>query len=349
MRTGLTRLGWMICVAALLACGPGEDAASVPTAEAQRADIERTVMATGTIEPEGEVAVRPRIAGIIEDILVEAGQQVSKGDVLVEIEKDLIIARVKEAQAGVRAAKVEVRYADIDVNRAAQLQLRGASSDSQHDEARAAHELALARLARADAVLETLSVQLRYATIRSPMAGKVLHVPVEVGAAVSPVTSVTGGTELLSLAEADRLHLEGSVDENEISQVKLGQLARVRTEAFGDRSFEGVVRDIAPVGTRIQNVTYFEVEVEITDAEAELLRPRMSGDAEIVTESIADAIVIPETALRYEGDRVFVELSESASEANAEERQRNIRVGVVDGDRVEILEGLEPGEGVTLQ
>jgi len=249
----------------------------------------------------------------------------------------------------VRAAEVEVRYAAIDVKRAGRLQERGASSDSQHDDARAAHELALARLARAEAVLETLSVQLRYATVRSPIKGKVLDVPVEVGTAVSPVTSVTGGTLLLSLAEADRLHLEGSVDENEISQVELGQLARIRTEAFGERTFEGVVRDIAPVGSRIQNVTYFEVEVEITDPDAKLLRPRMSGDAEIVTESIANAVVIPEMALRYEGDAIYVELSAADPEADAEQRRRSIRVGVVDGDQVQILEGLEPGEEVTLQ
>jgi HlyD family secretion protein len=339
----------MVCAAVLTSCRPSEDARAIPTATAERADIERTVMATGTIEPEGEVAVRARIAGIVDAIRVEAGQPVSKGDVLVEIEKDLIVAYVDEARAGVRAAEVEVRFAAIDVKRAGQLQERGASSDSQHDDARAAHELALARLARAQAVLATLTVQLRHATVRSPITGKVLDVPVEVGAAISPVTSVTGGTILLSLAETDLLHLKGSVDENEITRVEIGQHARIRTEAFGERTFDGVVRKIAPVGSRIQNVTYFEVEVEITDSDAKLLRPRMSGDAEIVSESIAGAIVIPETALRYEGDDIYVELAGADPEADGEAKRRTIRVGVVDGDRVEILEGLVPGEEVTLQ
>ena len=117
-----------------------------------------------------------------------------------------------------------------------------------------------------------------------------LDVPVEEGSAVSPVTAVTGGTLLLSLAATSTLHLEGLVDENEVARVAVGQPARIRTEAFGERAFAGRVRKISPVGQRIQNVTYFEVEVEVTDADGAALRPRMSGDAEIVTEVVEDAL-----------------------------------------------------------
>jgi HlyD family secretion protein len=175
----------------------------------------------------------------------------------------------------------------------------------------------------------------------------VLDVPVEEGSAVSPVTSVTGGSVLLSLAGTDKLHLKGSVDENEISHVALGQKARLRTEAFGDRTFSGVVRDIAPVGKRLQNVTYFEVEIEITDPDAPMLRPRMSGDAEIVTETLDDALVIPETALRYGGDHIYVNVVAEASDEPPE--RRNVEIGIVDGDRVQILSGLEAGDNVSLQ
>ena len=152
---------------------------------------------------------------------------------------------------------------------------------------------------------------------------------------------------LLSLAGTDRLHLKGSIDENEIVRVRLGQVARIRTEAFGDRTFEGKVRKIAPVGDRIQNVTYFEVEVEITDEGRQLLRPRMSGDAEIIAETIENALVVPETALRYEGDDIYIDVL--SADAEAEPARRNVEVGVVDGDLVQILSGLEVGEKVSLQ
>jgi len=331
--------------------GAGEQQA-LPTATAELRGIERIVVATGTVEPEGEVEVRPRIAGIVEKILVEPGDQVSEGQILVEIERELIEARVAEARARVQAAEVRVRYAGIEVERATKLQRQGASSDSAHDEARSFHETAIAMLAQSRAGLETLAVQLRHASVRAPSAGRVLDVPIEIGAAVSPVTSVTGGTVLLSLAATDRLHLEGSVDENEIAKVALDQSARIRTEAYGGRVFEGRVRKIAPVGKRIQNVTYFEVEIEITDEERHLLKPRMSGDADIVTETISEALVVPETALRYAGDQIYVDVvsaDPSPEESEQSGERKDVEIGVVDGDLVQILSGLEAGERVSLQ
>lgn len=333
----------------LTACGRGAEVEARPSAKAETRTIEHIVVATGTIEPEGEVEVRPRVAGIIEQIAVEPGDEVEEGQVLLEIEKELIEARVNEARASLKAADVELRYAEITMGRAERLRNQGASSESKNDAALEAFEGATARQARARAGLETLSVQLRHATIRAPISGKVLHVPVEVGGAVSPVTSVTGGTVLLSLAGTNRLHLRGSIDENEIARVRLGQLARIRTEAFGDRTFDGTVRKIAPVGDRIQNVTYFEVEVEITDESRQLLRPRMSGDAEIIAETIENALVVPETALRYAGDDIYIDVLSADTEAETEPARRIVEIGVVDGDLVQILSGLEVGEQVSLQ
>jgi HlyD family secretion protein len=331
----------------LAACSGREEVDRGPVAEAERRSIERIVVATGTVEPEGEVEVRSRIAGIVDRILVDAGDEVEEGQILVEIERELIEAQVKEARAVVEAAAVERRYAKIALERAKELQRQHASSDQSHDQARARYEAAVAGQARAEAGLETLSVQLRHATVRSPLSGRVLDVPVEEGSAVSPVTSVTGGSVLLSLAGTDKLHLKGSVDENEIAHVALGQKARLRTEAFGDRSFDGVVRDIAPVGRRIQNVTYFEVEIEISDPDAALLRPRMSGDAEIITETIDEALVIPETALRYAGEDIYVNVV--GDDPDQLEERRNVEIGIVDGDRVQILSGLSAGQKVSLQ
>jgi HlyD family secretion protein len=329
-----------------LACGAA-DFDPGPTAKVERGRIERIVVATGTVEPEREVEVRSRIAGIIEKIYVKDGDVVEEGQPLVEIERDLLASQAREAEAALREARVELRYSKIDLERADELERGGATSPQKQDAARSRYERALATVARAEANLETLSTQLSYATVRSPLAGHVLDVPVEVGSAVAPVTAVTGGEVLVSLAATDRLHLEGLVDENEVARVALDQPARLRTEAFGDRTFSGVVTDIAPLGQRVQNVTYFEVEIEITDPDAQLLRPRMSGDAEIITQVVEDAVVIPETALRYRGDSIYVDTVVRQSEVRVE--PRDVRIGIVDGARVQVLEGLEPGEEVVVR
>ena len=325
----------------LCACGAGDEAA-LPSAEVERGRIERIVVATGTIEPVKEVEVRPRIAGIIEKIHVADGDSVKPGQPLVEIERDLLDSQAREAGAAVREAQVELEYARIELARAQELERTGAASPQQGDTARSRHERAQAALARAEAAYDTLKTQLGYATVTSPLAGRVLDVAVEEGSAVSPVTAVTGGTLLLSLAATDTLHLEGLVDENEVARVALGQEARIRTEAYGERVFRGHVREIAPLGKRVQNVTYFEVEIEVTDPDAALLKPRMSGDGEIVTEVVEDAVVVPETALRYDGDRVLVDVSNGDRPPEA----REVKVGIVDGARVQIESGLEPGERV---
>jgi multidrug efflux pump subunit AcrA (membrane-fusion protein) len=151
----------------------------------------------------------------------------------------------------------------------------------------------------------------------------------------------------MSLAGTNTLFLEGKVDENEIMRVVIGQPARIRTEAFSDRAFEGIVREIAPVGERIQNVTYFEVKIEITDEDTQLLRPRMSGDADIITEIVENAVTIPETALRYRGNQIYVETVVRAEPPRIE--PVDVTIGIVDSDRVEVRSGLDEGVEVKLQ
>jgi HlyD family secretion protein len=341
----LRRERLVLLFAAALACGGGGSGPD-PAATVERGRIERIVVATGTIEPEREVEVRPRIPGIVEAIHVKAGDVVVPGQPLVEIERSLLVSQAQEAEAALRSARVEERYSRIDLDRVVELRKGGASSDQAHDAARARHERAQAEVARAEAVLATLTTQLSYATVTSPLAGRVLDVPVEVGSAVSPVTAVTGGTLLLSLAGTDRLFLEGLVDENEVARVALGQEARLRTEAFSERAFRGRVAEIAPLGERVQNVTYFEVKIEITDPDAQLLRPRMSGDADIVTEVVEGAILVPETALRYQGERIYVE---AVADGEPGVSERDVEIGIVDGSKVQVLRGLAEGEVVRVR
>jgi HlyD family secretion protein len=338
--------GLLLLLAACLAgfaCG-GDPTPMVPLASAVSERIERIVVATGTIEPAREVEVRPRIPGIIEHIRVKEGEQVAAGAVLVEIERELLEAQVQEAAAELEAARVEKHYGELQRDRVQELANKDATSSQTLDDSLARYENAAAGVLRAEARLRTLKTQLSYARVLSPIAGRVLDIPVEEGQAVSPVTAVTGGTLMMSLAATEALHLEGLVDENEVAQVAIGQPARIRTEAFGDRVFEGRVLEVAPVGQRNQNVTYFEVKVAVTDPDAQWLRPRMSGDAEIIADVIDDALVVPETALRYRDREIYVEVPDGDAM-----REQTIRIGVVDGDRVQVTEGLAVGDQVRLQ
>jgi len=330
----------LVAVVLLCACSGNGAEELGPTATVERTAIERRIVATGTIEPEKEVEVRPRISGIVETIHVKAGDRVKAGQPLLEVERELSEVRLKEATARLDEARAQLRFAQSAMRRAERLHKNGTMDDQEYDEILSHFESAKAGVARAQASEDLLEVELRYATVEAPIDGKILDVEVEEGSAVASVVSVTGGTPLLSIAADESLHLEGLVDENEIARVAIGQVARVTAEAFGDEVFEGRVQDISPIGDRQQNVTYFEVEVAIDD-HGDRLRPRMSADADIIAETVEGALVIPETALYYEGENLFVEHLLSSDPPETE--RVPVEIGIVEEDRVQVVTGLEEG------
>lgn len=346
------RLSALVCCLAALTASTAGCRRAAPTeigktAKAERARIERLVVATGTIEPEKKVEVRPRISGIIEQVHVDDGDVVEKDTVLMEIDRELLEAQASEARSRLDASRVEQRYAERDSKRADDLAHGGTVSAQEHERADARFETATAAVSRDQAALDSLLVELKYTRVLAPMHGTILDVPVEVGDAVSAVTTVTGGSLLLVIADPEPLHLKGLVDENEVAHVAVGQTARLRTEAYPGRTFTGTVRHIAPLGQRQQNVTYFEIEVLVTDPDARLLRPLMSADADVVTETVEDALVVPETALVFEGDAVLIERVARAATETVE--RVPVTVGIVAGMRAQITAGLEPGDEVRLR
>jgi HlyD family secretion protein len=221
-----------------------------PTARVERGTIERIVVASGTIEPEQLIEVRPKISGIVERFHVDAGDRVRAGQVVAEIDRETLEAAVREARAVVREAEVARDHAAVELQRKNDLFRRGVESEEVLDGARAAHAGAEARHARAQATLERLEQELAYATITAPIDGLVLRRDLDPGAAVASVATVTGGTVLMIVADTARMHLLGTVDENEIAQLKVGQPARIRTEAYPGEVLPGRVRKIASIGDR---------------------------------------------------------------------------------------------------
>lgn len=348
MRRGLYIAGALVAVGALVLLlqsrRQGEDIGATATVE--RGRIERIVIASGTIEPEQLVEVRPRISGIVEEFLVEAGDVVKAGDVVARIERQALEAAVREARAVLEEAEVAHDLSARNLDRLTDLFRKGVESRERLDQISSQHAGDAARMARAQATLDRLEQELAYATITAPIDGVVLQRDLDAGAAVASVASVTGGTILMTIADLSQMHLLGVVDENEIAAVQEGMEARIRTEAYADRVFPGRVRKIASIGDRKENITSFKVEVAVL-ADADALWPKMSADADVVAEVHESALILPEVTLLYEGDEIVVEAVERASEARL--LRRPVTVGISTGDRVEILGGVEEGDEVKVQ
>ena len=209
-------------------------------------------------------------------------------------------------------------------------------------------EKSRAEVVQAQAQYERAEENLKYASIRSPISGIVLSREVEVGDAVSSILQLgSNATLIMTLGDVQELYIKGKVDETDIGFVKLDQPVRVTVDAYKNRTFQGKVFRIAPMGVEKDNVTRFEVRVSILN-DLDLLKANMSANAEIILEEHHNVLLVPESALIYnEKKATFVEVPDLSTKTGR--RQVPIKVGLGNGSRTEVLSGLKLGEQVVLQ
>jgi HlyD family secretion protein len=343
-------------------------------AAVERGDIARSVVATGKIQPLSKVEVKSKASGIVKKIYADYGDHVREGQILVELDKEELQARVREAgaallsaQAALERTKVEAQGPDIPflkaaVDRARNLFQQGLIATNIREDAESAYEMALnkqraarstvavneAEVARARAALERAQNDLRNSTIVSSMNGLVLSRDVEVGDAVSSILVLgSQATLVMTLGDVGSVYVLGKVDEADIGKVWMDQPARITVESFKDKKFEGRVTKISPLGKEKDNVTTFEVKVSIDNATGEL-KANMSANAEIIREEKKAALLMPEAAVAYDKDRkTFAEVPDPHGENGR--RKVAIKTGISNGVKAEVLEGLKEGDKVVLQ
>ena len=205
-----------------------------------------------------------------------------------------------------------------------------------------------AQVAQDQANLKQLDEQLSYTDIVSPIDGIVLSRDVQMGDAVSSIR-VLGSTATLvmTLGDTSEVYVKGKVDESDIGKVYLGQRARIKVESFKDKTFDGKVTKISPMGVEKDNVTTFEVRVSIHNPSGEL-RANMTANAEIILEEKKGVLLIPESSVIYDKDR---NASAEVPDPKGEKGRRKVAVklGISNGVKTELLSGLNEKQKVILQ
>jgi HlyD family secretion protein len=204
-----------------------------------------------------------------------------------------------------------------------------------------------ANVAQASAAVERAEEELANATIRAPIRATVLTRDVEIGSPVSSILNLgANATLVMTLGDIEKVFVRGRVDEADIGRVRLGQAAKITTESFRDRTFDGRVTQISPIGVERDNVTTFEVEVSIDNPGKEL-KANMTANAEIVIEQLPESLLVPEAAITYDAQRKpFVDVVD-ASEPNGRRRVA-IKVGVGNGAQMQIISGVKAGDKIVL-
>ena len=363
----------------------GIEASRIATIE--RGTMVRSVVATGKVEPITKVEIKSKANGIIKELRVDVDSAINAEDVLVELDKDQLMAALRGAEANLEAARATLEGANAQLKknvveaegpdaefarrayeRARSLSTRQLIAQSTLDEAHSAVDVAEnrkraaesqlavsqakvaeahAQVAQARAAADRAAEDVANATIRAPIRGTVLSRDVELGSPVSSILNLgANATLVMTIGNIERVFVRGKVDEADIGQVRLGQAARIRVETFKDRTFSGRITQISPMGVEKDNVTTFEVKVSIDNPGKEL-KANMTANAEIVLEELVDSLLLPEAAVTYDPQKnAFVDVV--APGAKTGRRKTHVKLGVGNGTKIQVLEGLKAGDKIIL-
>ena len=319
------------------------------TATVIQTNIDFAVNAAGEITPAEQVSVRPEINGRIEQLPVDLGDQVKKNDLLFKLDDAELQNQKASSTTAVARASLELTKAQRDFQRAGQLLTDKLISQELYDDAKTTYELAKTSLDRSHKELELIEERLTKTEVRAPFDCTVLTRPVSIGQAVSGSGGVSGGTEVLTIADLTSMVINAHVNQADVPRLRENQSVEVTVEAVPGLRVVGTVERIAPQATIKNNIKGFASRIVLKNVDR-LVRPGMTANIKIPVASAGNVTAVPLAAVFTERNRdsgrferfVFVKEGENLA-------KRNIKVGVSDYFFAEVQEGLAPGEIVSLE
>lgn len=319
---------------------------AVETGKPVVTDIVRKTVAAGAIQPRKEIEIKPRVAGILKKLGVEAGQRIHRGDLVAEIEIIPDVVSLNEAKLRLSQAGLGRSRAKRELTRAEQLGVRGAGTGAEIDRLRADLEQAEEEVKGAELrvrlVKEGATSRGKGASTRveSTVDGTVLAVLVREGASVINANSFNPGTTIVTVADMSNLVFKGRVDEAEVGKVHEGMPVEILVSALADRTFEGKLERIAPKSVAKEGSTEFEIEVAFSPPSDVVVRAGYSANANIVLDRRDKVLAIDEGLVTFDADRRFVEVDAGGGRY----QRREVKLGLSDGIKVEVVSGVKPGE-----
>ena len=375
----------LILIIAAFIGGGKDDIIMVQTEKVEKRNITQTVTATGIIDPEFKVIITPEVTGEIIQLPVEEGDIVKKGDLLIRIkgdqyyaQRDRLDASVKSAEANLQMRSAELDRVKLEYDRTKELHSKNLSSDSELEAAKsnylttkASYDAAAANVLQSKAQLREVQETLNKTTIYSPIDGIVTQLNVELAERVLG-SGFSQGTNLMTVADLSNMEAVVDVDENDVVLVSVGDTANITVDAFGDKVFHGLVTQIgnsaqsSGLGTQEQ-VVNFEVKIKLIDLDPKL-RPGMSCNADIETETVNDVISVPIQSVTARTD---VPMSDDSTKTDSTMVENNgngfkknepkevvfifeggkvkmvpVKTGISDDNYLEIKSGLDSGAEV---
>jgi efflux transporter, RND family, MFP subunit len=312
----------------------------------ERGTVETKTVATGNVEPRYEILIKPQISGIISEVLKEAGQRVTEGEIIAKVKVIPEMGQLNSAESRVNVARISLDQVESTHRRDEQLFKQGILTAEEFDVSKANYRKAKEELANAQSSLEIVRDGISRNTrsssttqIRSTITGMILNVPIKVGNSVIQSNSFNDGTTIASVANMNDMIFRGNVDETEIGKIREGMPIKLTVGALGTRTFDAVLEYVSPKGEEKNGAIQFEIKAAVSLPDTSFVRAGYSANAEIVLERAENVLTIPESTVEFHGDTAFVQVVKQEKPKQIFEK-RQIKTGLSDGIKIEVKEGL---------
>src|SRR5215831_968392 len=330
-------------------------------------ELTPTILASGALTYESQVTLTPEIAGRVKEILVEEGDVVKNGQLLLRLDPEASLAEIAQIEAAIRqsALNIERQQVTLDVQttkwkRFLSLKEKGLIDANAFDDVVSQKDLAEVQLRSSReeytqnvARLAQAKDRLSKTETRSPLAGKVTAIFIKVGETAIPSATSIAGSTLMQVADTTSVYAEINIDETDIARVKVGAEAKIVPAAFPDKSLKGTVDQVAiwPRQSGSQNKSY-PVKIRLTADDAITFHPGMSCRAEVSTRAASGqrSVAVPVQAVKYEEAEKKTDKSKTSVFVVKDGRvtKRDVETGTADDTYIEILRGLQSDELVVV-
>lgn len=316
------------------------------------ADLRKTTVLTGKIEPRNEVNIKPQISGIITELLKEAGQTVQAGEVIAKVKVIPDMGQLSSAQSRLRLAEINLKQARTDYEREKVLFDKGLVSADEYDKIHQAYNQSREERSAAQDNLEVVrdgvssnNANASSTLVRSTVTGVILDIPVKVGNSVILSNTFNDGTTIATVANMNDLIFRGNVDETEVGQVNVGMPMTITVGALQDLKFNARLEYISPKAVEANGANQFEIKAAVQVPEKTGVRSGYSANAQIVLAEALHVLTVPESAIHFEGNNTYVYLVQGKGK-NKTYQRRDVKVGLSDGVNIQIKSGLTTNDRV---
>jgi HlyD family secretion protein len=313
--------------------------------EVTRGDFRSTVSASGVVVPINRVQIKSKASGLITEMPVEEGDAVKKGELICRLDPTDVQAEVDQARADLDIAEAELKQAENTYQRQKELYDRGLLSDEELDQVNLQLTQAKGKMVRARIALDQAQVRLSETVVVAPINGIILQKYVEVGQIISSgISNISGGSPIADIADMDQVHIEAGIDEIDVGKIRIGQIAQVIADAYPQKVFRGKIIRIAPEAKVEQNVTLFDVIIQVENQEG-LLKSGMNASVEIITLDEKDVLLVPSVALQETPKtKRKPRLRQALVKEGNRFQPRPVQIGSFDFNVAVVISGLKEGD-----